>query len=200
MHLFSNESKEPRIALTRVDIDDRSKHGLSSYYSNLSSTKPKSEQTKTNSYSPQRLSTKAESRHSHISHGLRNPYDFQNDEPIIIRHEHKATPFRTTNISSSEMFSTDTNRYTKQSDPQSAGRNGLNSGKSINEIRSRIFTSRNQERNTTMNNDSTKKQTTLINQYEDKKWSNNEQPDVTAKSKLTMSSKYCVTRFPFSFR
>ncbi|CAF4103014.1 unnamed protein product, partial [Rotaria sp. Silwood1] len=121
--LYTQDLQEPRIALTRVDIENKNKHNLSSsYYPNMSSTKPKSEQTITHSYSPQRSSTKTESYYSTMTHGLRNPYDFQNDEPPIIRHEHKATPFRTTNISTGEIFSTNA----KQSTIPTITRNDLN--------------------------------------------------------------------------
>jgi len=121
---------------------------LSSYYPNLSNTKPKSEQTITNSYSPQRSSTKGESRNSNISYGLRNPYDFQNDEPMIIRHEHKATPFRTTNIPSST-------------------RNDLS------DIRSRILTTNtNVQKDIQINKDSPLKKPTFNNQLENKKSGN----------------------------
>jgi len=150
--LYSKDPQEPRIPLTRVDIDDKNMQNLASYYPNLSNTKPKSEQTITNSYSPQRSSTKTDSRNSNISYGLRNPYDFQSDEPVIIRHEHKATPFRTTNISSGETFSTNTNRYTKQSDIPSSTRNDLS------DIRSRILTNTNVlQKDMQINKDSTLK-------------------------------------------
>ncbi|CAF2809008.1 unnamed protein product [Rotaria sp. Silwood2] len=176
--LYTQDLQEPRIALTRVDIEDKNKHNLSSHYPNVSSTKPKSEQTVTHSYSPQRSSTKTESRHSTMSYGLRNPYDFQNDEPVIIRHEHKATPFRTTNISSGETFSTNTNRYAKQSDIQTtATRNDLN------EIRSRILTNTNEEKEIQFRKNPTPKKGTFINQSEDKTLSsNNEKLDVTVKN------------------
>jgi len=174
---YPNDVPEPRIPLTRVDIDDRNKHNLASFYPNLSTTKPKSEQIITNSYSPQRSSTKPESRNSNISYGLRNPYDFQNDEPIIIRHEHKATPFRTTNISSGETFSTNTNRYTKQSDIQSSTRNVFNSGNDLNEIRTRILTNTNEQKDIR-----TPKMVSSINESENKKSTNNEKLDVAVKS------------------
>jgi len=143
-----DNSQEPRIPLTRVDIDEKNMKNLSSYYPNLSNTKPKSEQTITNSYSPQRSSTKGESRNSNISYGLRNPYDFQNDEPMIIRHEHKATPFRTTNIPSST-------------------RNDLS------DIRSRILTTNtNVQKDIQINKDSPLKKPTFNNQLENKKSGN----------------------------
>ncbi|CAF1161919.1 unnamed protein product [Rotaria sordida] len=177
--LYTQDLQEPRIALTRVDIENKNKHNLSTYYPNVSNTKPKSEQTITHSYSPQRSSTKTESHHSTMSYGLRNPYDFQNDEPPIIRHEHKATPFRTTNISSDEAFSTNTNRYTKQSDIQTI-RNDLN------EIRSRILTNTNEEKEIQIKKDLIPKKSTFINQSENKKLSNNnEKLNVPVKSSGT---------------
>lgn len=66
------------------------------------------------------------------SYGLRNPYDFTNDEPVIIRHEHKATPFRPTNLSSLETTSTNSNRFVPSTRTD------------LNEIRSRIPTSTNE--------------------------------------------------------
>ncbi|CAF1120217.1 unnamed protein product [Rotaria sordida] len=178
--LYTQNVQEPRIALTRVDFEEKKKHNLSSYYPNVSSTKPKSEQSITHSYSPQRSSIKTESHHSTMSYGLRNPYDFQNDEPTIIRHEHKATPFRTTNISSDETFPMNTNRYTKQSDIQTTTRNDLN------EIRSRIFTNTNEEKESQIRKDLTPKKSTFINQLENKKLSNNnEKLDVPVKSSGT---------------
>jgi hypothetical protein len=175
--LFSKESEQPRIPLTRVDIDDRNANNLSSYYPTLSNTKPRSEQTITNSYSSQRSSTKSEARNSNISYGLRDPYNFQNDEPMIIRHEHKATPFRTTNISSGETFSTNTNRFTKQSDIPPSIRNDFN------EIRSRIFNNTNEQKDIQFNKDSTSKKGIVNTEPENKKSTNNEKLDVAAKSK-----------------
>jgi len=181
--LYGNEFQEPHIPLNRVEIDEKSTHHLSSYYPNLSNTKPKSEQTITHSYSPQRSSTKPESRNSNISYGLRDPYDFQNDEPIVIRHEHKATPFRTTNISSGETFSTNINRYTKQSDIQSTTRNGFNSGNDLNENRSRILTNTNEQKDVKNNQDATPKKAPFIHDSEIKKPTNNEKVDLAVKSK-----------------
>jgi hypothetical protein len=180
--LYAKESQEPRIPLTRVDIDDKNARNLSSYYPNLSDTKPRSEQTITNSYSPQRSSTKPEVRNGNISYGLRNPYDFQNDEPIIIRHEHKATPFRTTNISSGETFSTNTNRYTKQSDIPSSTLNVFNSGNDLNEIRSRILTNTNDQKDIQINKDLRSTKLPFGNESENKKPINNEKLDVAVKS------------------
>ncbi|CAF0780114.1 unnamed protein product [Rotaria sp. Silwood1] len=181
---YTQDLQEPRISLTRVDVENKNKHNLSSYYPNISNTKPKSEQTITHSYSPQRSSTNTESRHSTMSYGLRNPYDFQNDEPVIIRHEHKATPFRTTNISSGETFSTNTNRYTKQSDIQTTT---LTTRNDLNEIRSRILANTNEEKEIQIRKDSTPKKGTYITQPEDKKLSsNNEKLDVTTKSGGTL--------------
>lgn len=180
--LYSNESQEPRIPLTRVDIEDKNAHNYSSYYPNLSNTKPKSDQIIANSYSPQRSSTKSElSRNSNISYGLRNPYDFQNDEPEIIRHEHKATPFRTTNISSGETFSTNINRYTKPSDTT---RNIFNSGNDLNDIRSRILTNTNEKKDNQFNKDIISKKAAFPNETELKKSTNNEKPNVAVKSKF----------------
>jgi hypothetical protein len=175
-----------------VDIDDKNARNLSSYYPNLSDTKPRSEQTITNSYSPQRSSTKPEVRNGNISYGLRNPYDFQNDEPIIIRHEHKATPFRTTNISSGETFSTNTNRYTKQSDIPSSTRNVFNSGNDLNEIRSRILTNTNDQKDIQINKDLRSTKLPFGNESENKKPINNEKLDVAVKSKyqFTVFSYY----------
>ena len=164
-------------------MDDKNKPILSSYYPNLSNSKPKSDQIITNSYSPQRSSTKPESRNSNISYGLRNPYDFQNDEPVTIRHEHKATPFRTTNVSSGETFSTNTNRYTKQPELPTTIRNVVNSENDLNEIRSRIFS--NEQK------DSTTKKAVINNESDLKKSTNNEKLDVANKS------KYYFTVFPY---
>ncbi|CAF3961860.1 unnamed protein product, partial [Rotaria sordida] len=178
--LYTQDVQEPRTALTRVDIENKNKHNLSIYYPNVSNTKPKSEQTITHSYSPQRSSTKTELHHNTMSYGLRNSYDFQNDEPTIIRHEHKATPFCTTNISSGEIFSTNTNRYTKQSDMPTTTRNDLN------EIRSRILTNTNEEKEIQIKKDLTPKKSTFINQSENKKLSNNnEKLDVPVKNNGT---------------
>jgi hypothetical protein len=185
---YSGELHEPRIPLTRVDVDAKNAHNLSSYYPNLSTTKPTSpitsQQTITNSYSPQRSSSsKTETRNTNVSYGLRNPYDFQNDEPVIIRHEHKATPFRTTNISSGETISTNTNRYTKPSDVQSTTRNVFSSENNINEIRSRIFA--NEQKDIKFNNDSVSKKQPLINELENKKSRNNDKLDVAVKNNGT---------------
>jgi hypothetical protein len=179
--LYSNELQEPRIPLTRVDIDDKSTHNLSSYYPNISSTKSTtSQQTITHSFSPQRSSLKPETRNGNISYGLRDPYDFQNDEPVIIRHEHKATPFRTNNISSGETFSTNTSRYTKQSDVQSTSRNDLN------EIRSRILPNTNEQKDVKIHKDLPTKKTPFTNESENKKATNNDKLDVAVKGGGTL--------------
>lgn len=133
----------------------------------------------TSSYSPQRSSTKPEPRHSNISYGLRNPYDFQNDEPVTIRHEHKATPFRTTTMSSTETFSTNTNRFSRQSDIPST----IRSTNDISEIRSRILTNTNQDKDIQITKDVTPKKVMPANQSESKKISTNEKVDVVVKSK-----------------
>ncbi|CAF1352073.1 unnamed protein product [Adineta steineri] len=172
-----HEFQEPRIPLNRVEIDDKNSRNLSSYYPNLSSTsKPKSDETITHSYSPQRSSTKPEPRNSNMSYGLRNPYDFQDEEPVVMRHEHKATPFRTTNVSSGETFSTNINRYTKQSDIQSTTRNDLS------EIRSRILTNTNEQKDIKMNQDLPSKKTNFNNDSDIKKPANNEKLDVAVKN------------------
>lgn len=164
-------------------MEDRNTNNLPSYYPNLSSTKPKSDEIITNSYSSQRSSLKSEPRNSNVSYGLRNPYDFQNDEPVIIRHEHKATPFRTTNISSTETFSTNTNRYTKPSDISSTTRNTYNSANDISEIRARIFGNTNEQKEIPINKDiTTKKPISSDNQFDYKKPKNNEQVEVATKS------------------
>jgi hypothetical protein len=180
--VYSKESQEPRIPLTRVDITERNTQNLSSYYPNLSNTKPRSEQTATNS---QRSSTKPESRNSNLSYGLRDPYDFQNDEPIVIRHEHKATPFRTANISTGGTFSTNTNRYSNPSDTQTSTRYAFNSGNDLNEIRSRILANTNEQKDSQFNKDSTSKKGSFNNEFETKKSTNNEKLGVPAKSKYS---------------
>jgi hypothetical protein len=180
--VYSKESQEPRIPLTRVDITERNTQNLSSYYPNLSNTKPRSEQTATNS---QRSSTKPESRNSNLSYGLRDPYDFQNDEPIVIRHEHKATPFRTANISTGGTFSTNTNRYSNPSDTQTSTRYAFNSGNDLNEIRSRILANTNEQKDSQFNKDSTSKKGSFNNEFETKKSTNNEKLGVPAKSSGT---------------
>lgn len=170
-------------------MEDRNTNNLSSLYPNLSSTKPKAADTITHSYASQRSSTKPEPRNSNVSYGLRNPYDFQNDEPVIIRHEHKATPFRTSNISSEETYSTNTNRSAKQSDILSSStststRNGFSSGNDINEIRARIFGNTNEQKNIQPNKDVTpKKPTSFANESDYKKPVNNEKLEVAVKSK-----------------
>jgi hypothetical protein len=98
---------------------------------------------------------------------------------MVIRHEHKATPFRTSNISSGETFSTNTNRYTKQSDIQSSTRNVFNSGNDLNEIRSRILTNTNEPKDIQINKDLTSKKPNFGNESEYKKPTN----DVAIKSK-----------------
>ncbi|CAF1945590.1 unnamed protein product [Rotaria magnacalcarata] len=173
---YADDSREPRIELTRIDFNEKNKHTLPSFYPNVSSTKTKSDQTITHTYSPQRSSTKPESRNSTASYGLRNPYDFQNDDPIIIRHEHKATPFRTSTISTSETISANTNRYTKPLDLPSTTRNELN------EIRSRILSNKIEDKETPIIKDSMPKKNTFTNQLENTKSSNVEKLDAAAKN------------------
>ncbi|UJR37569.1 hypothetical protein I4U23_030270 [Adineta vaga] len=176
---YLHEFQEPRIPLNRVEIDDKNVRNISSYYPNISTTKSKNEEIITNSYSSQRSSTKSESRNSNVTYGLRDPYDFQNDEPMIIRHEHKATPFRTTNTSSTETFSNNTNRFSKPSDIQSLARNDFN------EIRSRIFPNTNEQKEIKINQDVITKKPTFINDSELKKPTNNEKQTVAVKNNGT---------------
>lgn len=139
--VFPKEYTEPRIPLTRVDIEDKINQNTSSSYPSAAQNKSSHsssfhQETITHSYSPQRSTSKTESRvNSSTTYGLRNPYDFTNDEPVIIRHEHKATPFRPTNFSSLEATSTNSNRFVPST---SSARTDLN------EIRSRISTSTNE--------------------------------------------------------
>lgn len=91
--VFPKEFHEPRIPLTRVDLDDKFK---SNHSTSLN------QEIITHSYSPQRSTSRT---NPVTNYGLRNPYDFTNDEPVMIRHEHKATPFRPSNFSSSETTS-----------------------------------------------------------------------------------------------
>ncbi|CAF0940191.1 unnamed protein product [Adineta ricciae] len=174
--LHLHEFQEPRIPLNRVEIDDNNIRNISSYYPNISITKSKVEETITNSYSSQRSSTKPEPRNSNVSYGLRNPYDFQNDEPMIIRHEHKATPFRTSNVSPSETFPTNTNRFSKSSDIQAIARNDFN------EIRSRIFPDVNEQKELKGNPDITTKKPSFTHDPEIKKPTVNGKVDVAAKN------------------
>ena len=170
-------------------MTEKNTQNLPSSYQNLSSTKPRSEQTVTNSYSTQRSSTKPESRNSNFSYGLRDPYDFQNDEPVVIRHEHKATPFRTSNISTGETFSTNTNRYSKPSDIQTSTRHSFNASNDINEIRSRILANTNDQK------DSPFKKSSFNNEFETKKSANNEKTDVVAKSKCIYRKDFLTIPF-----
>lgn len=91
--VFPKEFNEPRIPLTRVDLDDKFKPNHSTSLN---------QEIITHSYSPQRSTSRT---NPVTNYGLRNPYDFTNDEPVMIRHEHKATPFRPSNFSSSETTS-----------------------------------------------------------------------------------------------
>lgn len=117
--VFPKEFNEPRIPLTRVDLDDKFKSNPSTSLN---------QEIITHSYSPQRSTSRT---NPVTNYGLRNPYDFTNDEPVIIRHEHKATPFRPSNFSSSE---TNSNRFV----PSTSTR--IDS----NEIRSRLTTNTNE--------------------------------------------------------
>jgi len=175
---YLKETQEPRIPLTRVDVVEQN---ISSFYPTLSTTKPKSDETITNSYSSQRSSTKIESRHSNLSQPLRNPYDFQNDEPTVIRHEHKATPFRTSNLPGNDLLSSNTNRFS-----QSSTRSAFSSEGEINELRARIFGKTNEPKESpitkkSMNND----------EFELKKPTNNDKIDVAVKSTCTHFRREC---------
>lgn len=165
-----------------MDISERNVDALPSYYP---STKSRSEQTMGHSYSPQRSSTKPESRNTNPSYGLRDPYDFQNDEPMVIRHEHRATPFRTANVSSTETFSNNaSSRYSKPTDMSTLSRRDLPSGNDINEMRSRIFGSTNQQsKEVSSTRDSPMKKPGFNNELDTKKATKNEKSDVVAKSK-----------------
>jgi hypothetical protein len=104
---------------------------------------------------------------------------------MIIRHEHKATPFRTANISSGETFSTNTNRYSKPSDIQTSTRHVFNSGNDLNEIRSRILANTNEQNDSQISKDSPFKKAGFSNDFETKKSTNNEKLAVAAKSKCS---------------
>jgi len=122
VRVFPKEFNEPRIPLTRVDLDDKFKPNHSTSLN---------QEIITHSYSPQRSTSRT---NPVTNYGLRNPYDFTSDEPVIIRHEHKATPFRPSNFSSSETTSTNSNRFV----PSTSTR--IDS----NEIRSRLTTTTNE--------------------------------------------------------
>lgn len=178
----SIDLQEPRIPLTRVDIDEKLTRNLSSYYPTLSQTKPtysaSNQETITHSFSPQRSSTKPETRPSTTSYGLRNPYDFQTDEPVATRQEHKATPFRATNISSVDTLPTNTNRYARASEVPSSIRSNLNTGSDFNEIRSRVSSSINEQKDTKTT------KTLSTNDFEKKKSTDKDQVAVAVKSKF----------------
>lgn len=94
---------------------------ISSFYPNVSQTKTfhssTNQETVTQACSPKRPNAKADIRSSNLpSQALRNPYDFRSDETTFTRHEHKATPFRTTNITSTENYSNNATRFTKPID------------------------------------------------------------------------------------
>ena len=184
---YSNDMPEPRIPLTRVDIDEKHTRNLSSYYPTLPQTKPtyspSSQETITHSFSPQRSSVKADTRPSTTSYGLRNPYDFQSDEPVATRQEHKATPFRATNISSADSSLTNTSRYARGSEVPSTMRSTLNAGSDLNEIRSRISTSTNEQKDTKLSKDTWAPKTSSQNDLEKKTSSDKDQLAVAAKSK-----------------
>lgn len=176
---YLKETQEPRIPLTRVDVVEQN---ISSFYPNISTTKPKVDEFITNSYSSQRSSTKIDSRNSNISQPLRNPYDFQNDEPVVIRHEHKATPFRTAN----DVLSNNTNRFTKLSDTQSSTRSTFSSEGDINELRARIFGKTNEQKDLSTNKEpATIKKPTINDDFEPKKVTNNGKLDVAVKNNGT---------------
>ena len=173
---------EPRIPLTRVDIDEKHTRNLASYYPTLSQTKPtyspSTQETITHSFSPQRSSAKPETRPSTTSYGLRNPYDFQTDEPVATRQEHKATPFRATNISSVDTLPTNTNRFARASEVPSSIRSNLNTGSDFNEIRSRISSSINEQKDTKAT------KTLSTNDFEKKTSADKDQVAVAVKSKF----------------
>lgn len=176
---YSTDLQESRVTLTRIEYDDKIKQNLSPYYSNGSNIKPKSDQTITHSYSPQRSSTKPEPRLSTASYGLRNPYDFQNDEPVATRHEHKATPYRTSTVSSGETFPISANRF----NPKPLDKPSILTRTDYNEIRSRIFSNTNEEKEIPVSKDVTPKKITSSNQLDMKKSSNDQKVDVANKSK-----------------
>ena len=179
-----SESQEPRIPLTRVDIDDRNARNLSSYHPQLCTTKSVntsvSEQTITHSLSPQRPAVKAEARTSTVSYGLRNPYDFQSDEPVVIRHEHKATPFRTSNIVSSELPSTNGNRYV-----QPLTRGIFNGENGADELRSRVVPSVVRQSEPRVNKETLPQITASANELEKKTTTHNDKGNLATKSKTS---------------
>jgi hypothetical protein len=191
-HSHVKESQEPRIPLIRVDIDEKKRQQISSYYPDSSQTKPTflagSQETITHSCSPQRSSSKTEIRttsaavaSSSMSYGLRNPYDFQNDEPIAMRQEHKATPYRMSNNSSADTLSTTatTNRHVP-----SSIRNSVHSTNEINEIRARIPTLSHDTKISKANQDMPTTRTAKSNESQTKISTNSDPIDATVKSKF----------------
>ena len=99
---------------------------------------------------------------------------------MVIRHEHRATPFRTANIASTETFSSNaSSRYSKPTDLSTSTRQGLPSGNDINEMRSRIFGNTNQQKEVSNNRDSSMKKPSFNEELNTK----NEKTNVVAKSK-----------------
>jgi hypothetical protein len=85
-------------------------------------------------------------------------------------------------MSTGDTFSTNTNRYTKQSDILPTTGSVFNTGNNISDIRSRIFSNTNEQKDVKINQDSTPKKTDFTNQYDNKKSTNNEKLNVPAKS------------------
>jgi hypothetical protein len=72
-------------------------------------------------------------------------------------------------MSTGDTFSTNTNRYTKQSDILPTTGSVFNTGNNISDIRSRIFSNTNEQKDVKINQDSTPKKTDFTNQYDNKK-------------------------------